>query len=163
MYWIFNENFLKIIPRSFIVFENGKITEMSSLHPKSNSSSEYLFLHVFWLLCKWEMLEKGRKKMHPSDACLSHDFGLEKAPAPADLTLRRSCVWKHVHIFSEATVCPSLVRFIFFWHLSNWARWKTFCTLGSLSTCQPFNFIFPNFLLIRLQNVSSWLGESNLF
>lgn len=70
---------------------------------------------------------------------------------------RLDTVWKHIHIFWEATICPSPVHFIFSWHLSNWARWKMFPTLRSLSPCQPFNFTVPNLLLIRLQNVSSWL------
>lgn len=98
-------------------------------------------------------LKKREKKGRPNDLCLSHDFGIEKASAPAELTLCFSCMWKHIHIFSEATTCPSPVHFIMSWHLSNWARWKTFPTLGSLSTCQLFNFTVLVRMLIRLQNV----------
>lgn len=131
------------------------MTEMSSFQPKSNSSTEYLFLHVFWILCRWERLEKGRRERQ---ALVCPMTGIEKAFAPVELTLCFSCMWKHIQIFSKATICPSPVHFFFLGILNNWAIWKMFPILGSLSTCQPFNFTVPNLLLIRLQNVSSWLS-----
>lgn len=114
-------------------------------------------------------LKQGEGKGRPSDPWLSPVSGIEAAFAAADVTLclelaegSFSSTWKHIHIFSKATICLSPVHFISSWHLSDWDRWKMFPTLDSLSTCQPFNFIVPNLLLIRLQNVSGWLRESDL-
>ena len=144
---------------------------MSSLYPKSNLSTKYLFLHMFLILCSLEMLETGRRERQAqwslSVSCL-WQWGSSRH-CRRDMVSQDSAegvfmgMWKHIHIFNKVTIYPSPVHFIFSWHVSNWARWKMFPILGSLSTCQPFNFIVPNLLLIRLQNVSGWPGESDLF
>ena len=65
------KNFSKVTLRSFLIFKSRKRCQV---YQKSNSSTKYLFLHMFWILCSLEMLETGRREGRHRDS--QHDYAL---------------------------------------------------------------------------------------
>lgn len=115
-----SNTFFKIALRNFIVFKSRNITEVSGLHPTSNSSTKHLFLRVLWILCRWEILGTGRRERQARWSCLSHVSGIE-ASASADVTLcleswlkRVSAAGESVSTFLAKQQCAHLLFISFF-------------------------------------------------